>query len=328
MKRFLVFIGFVCAAMISSAQVNVDTNGNVGIKKNSGGYSLDVNGTLRINGLANWEASHLIIDQQVATGTFVHPTIRPSSDWYGSLGTATYRFGFLYCDHVKTRVLTETSDERLKTNIKDLDGAMPLLLKLRPVRFDWNASNFNVGDATLKRDLTEKGKNNIGFLAQEVQEVLPEIVNYEKSSDTYSIQYTALIPVLVEALKEQQAQIEDLRLQLKSLERCCDTYEKSIIITSNNSLENRTQVKGWLGQNIPNPFNERTIIPCNVPENSSRANITIFNMMGNQLKQITITGKGDQKIDVERDLFVPGIYLYSLVVDGKEIDTKKMILEY
>jgi len=63
----------------------------------------------------------------------------------------------------------------------------------------------------------ERKKNQIGFIAQEVDKVLPEVVNYNDSTDTWAISYTRVIPVLVEAIKEQQVLIENLEDEIHEM---------------------------------------------------------------------------------------------------------------
>ncbi|HIE01180.1 MAG TPA: tail fiber domain-containing protein [Thiotrichaceae bacterium] len=88
------------------------------------------------------------------------------------------------------------SDQRLKQNIHSLENAISKLAQLRGVSFNW-------------KDNTQNANTQIGFIAQEVETVLPELVSTD--SDAYkSIAYGKLTAVLVEAVKEQQLQIERL----------------------------------------------------------------------------------------------------------------------
>ena len=102
-----------------------------------------------------------------------------------------------------TYAWNNTSDKRLKTNIKPLEGALQSVLKLQGVTFNW------------KDETNHRPGQNIGFIAQEVKEILPEIVNgggkdKEGNEIYYSIEYATLTPVLVEAIKEQQEAINKL----------------------------------------------------------------------------------------------------------------------
>jgi hypothetical protein len=59
-----------------------------------------------------------------------------------------------------------------------------------------------------------ENKIDFGFLAQEIKEVFPEVVSLDSTTNYYSVNYVKLIPVLIEAVKEQQAQIEELKKQI------------------------------------------------------------------------------------------------------------------
>ena len=95
-----------------------------------------------------------------------------------------------------------TKDETLKTNIRDLETGLTEVMALKPRRFDWKN-----GDA----------ENVAGFVAQEVEQVLPELVSDYKYSDTEtkkSLKMGDILPTLVKAIQEQQAIIESLKARL------------------------------------------------------------------------------------------------------------------
>jgi hypothetical protein len=83
--------------------------------------------------------------------------------------------------------------------------------------------------------------------------------------------------------------------------------------------------KAELYQNIPNPFNESSVIKFSIPENSKTAFIIVYDMQGKQLKKYSLT-KGSSQVLVAANEYKAGMYLYSLIVDHKEIDTKRMII--
>jgi len=120
--------------------------------------------------------------------------------------------------------------------------------------------------------------------------------------------YTELIPVLVDVVKEQQKQINYLLGKGKGIEQ--------IDAITNDAM---------LYQNNPNPFSEKTEIKFYVPENSSNAFICIYDMTGSELMKLNVT-KGHSSVTISGSQLKAGMYLYSLIVDGKEIDTKRMIL--
>jgi len=96
---------------------------------------------------------------------------------------------------VRASAFVTYSDENLKTNVETFDNALDKVMNLRGVTYDWKSS----------------GTADFGFIAQEIQEVLPECV---AEGDIMGVDYARVSAVLVEAIKEQQAQIEDLKAKL------------------------------------------------------------------------------------------------------------------
>ena len=110
---------------------------------------------------------------------------------------------------VKALGFSNTSDARLKRNVSEIEDALGLVSRLRGVRYVWDAS------ADPERRF-ESGRR-LGFLAQEVKAVLPEVVR-EDASGYLSVGYQEVVPVLVEAIKQQQAEIDALKARLARLE--------------------------------------------------------------------------------------------------------------
>lgn len=108
------------------------------------------------------------------------------------------------------------SDARLKTNIQPISNALPIVLRLNPVRYDWREPSERSVGKTLNLAV---GERQIGFIAQEVEKVIPEAVAKPgKGADaTYGLKQENLIPLLVAAIKEQQAEIEQLRATVAAL---------------------------------------------------------------------------------------------------------------
>ena len=106
------------------------------------------------------------------------------------------------------------SDIRLKTGIETLKDSLETLMKLEVVEYDWNG-NLN----ETEYEYFEKNKNlhTIGLIAQNVRQYYPEVVELG-SNGYYSLNYTKLNSVLVEAIKEQQLFIEDIDKELEYIE--------------------------------------------------------------------------------------------------------------
>ena len=98
---------------------------------------------------------------------------------------------------------TGTSDERLKNITGNIENALDAVQTLRAVKFTWIAD--------------EENKSQVGLIAQDVQAVLPEIIS-EDAEGYLGIRYTETIPLLVAAIKEQQAIIETLTTRIEALE--------------------------------------------------------------------------------------------------------------
>ena len=94
------------------------------------------------------------------------------------------------------------SDKRLKENIKPIKSALDKVSKLQGVTFDWKKS-----DSIL--DI----KKDIGFIAQDVQKVVPELVR-ENEDGMLSMRHQGVTPILLEAIKELKAEIEELKKQI------------------------------------------------------------------------------------------------------------------
>ena len=95
--------------------------------------------------------------------------------------------------------ISSLSDERLKENIKDLETGLDEVMALKPRRFDW-------------RDREEK--NVAGFIAQEVEPVLPDLIGdfmHDDLDDAKTVKMSDMIPTLVKAIQEQQEIIEELK---------------------------------------------------------------------------------------------------------------------
>ena len=91
------------------------------------------------------------------------------------------------------------SDKRLKENIKPIESALDKVSKLQGVTFDWK-----------KSDSILKIKQDIGFIAQDVQKVIPELVR-ENEDGMLSMRHQGIAPILLEAIKELKAEIEELK---------------------------------------------------------------------------------------------------------------------
>jgi hypothetical protein len=104
--------------------------------------------------------------------------------------------------------LTQTSDARFKTNVQTFNNALDAILSLRGISFDW--------DRQAWKEKNFPAGRQIGFLAQEVEQVLPELVSTDRQGYK-SVAYANVVPVLVEAIKQQQSQMDAQQKQLEAV---------------------------------------------------------------------------------------------------------------
>jgi hypothetical protein len=104
-----------------------------------------------------------------------------------------------------------TSDARLKKDVQPIGDALAIVEALRGVTFNWDQTV----DPALKLD----DRNHVGFLAQEVEKVLPQAVSTATDArQTKSVAYSEVIPVLTEAIKQLKAENDALKARLDALE--------------------------------------------------------------------------------------------------------------
>jgi hypothetical protein len=217
---------------------------------------------------------------------------------------------------VRCQYLVVTSDEKMKTNIKKLENSLEKVLKLKGVTYNWNQA--------YSKEKQLDGFGQIGFLAQEVAKVVPEAVGVNQDGE-YAMNYISLIPLLSEAIKEQNNTINELKEKIELLSQ----NESNNLTPTGVSINNSTSIENALakmGQNAPNPFNKETTISCQIPENVSSASLYVFDMQGKQLKKLDIATRGNVDVKIEANQFTPGMYLYGLFTDGKEVSVKRMII--
>ncbi len=212
---------------------------------------------------------------------------------------------------VRANLFIPSSDQRYKTNIANISGALDKIKQLTGRTFYYDTISFS------KREFTSQ--KQIGLIAQEVLPVVPEIV-YKDSAGYYSLDYDRLVALLIEGMKDQQAQIDSLKNSNSQNSNNNKSFSQNIP-TTDVTLE----TAAMLFQNTPNPFGNQTSIGYILPDKVQHAEMVFYDEYGNELKHVVLNDRGKAKIDVDAQNLASGIYSYSLIVDGKMIDTRKMI---
>ncbi|MCH8904367.1 MAG: tail fiber domain-containing protein, partial [Bacteroidetes bacterium] len=127
----------------------------------------------------------------------------------GNVGVKTNNpsYDFHVNGKMKSDGYTETSDRRLKKEIHTLENALDKVMALRGVSYYWRVDEF--------KDRNLDSRLQMGVIAQEIEEILPNVVDTDKEGYK-SVQYTQLVPLLIEAMQEQQAIIDQQNILLQS----------------------------------------------------------------------------------------------------------------
>ena len=218
--------------------------------------------------------------------------------------------------------LTQTSDYRLKDNVRQLDnGSLDKLMNVNVVKYRLKNFEINAIDSIERKhyaydeDSPLLKIDHYGMIAQELQEIYPELV-VEGGDGYLSINYSELIPILIKSIQELKGKV--------------DEFEENANRSANRGGETtqirKTEFPAALYQNNPNPFTENTIVKCLIPQEVSSAVLYIYDMNGHQINSINIAERGEVSITIEGNSLDAGLYMYSLITDGAVIDTKRMIL--
>jgi hypothetical protein len=146
-----------------------------------------------------------------------------------------------------------------------------------------------------------------GFIAQELREIYPNLV-LEDDYGHLSLNYIGLIPVLVESIKELNTKINVL--EGKDISKNTMNFGSGAVLYQNN----------------PNPFNEQTEIKYFIPSDASSASICIYDMTGKEITKYEIRDRNNGSITINANRLQAGMYMYTLLVDGREVSTHRMIL--
>ncbi len=260
---------------------------------------------------------------------------------------------------------TSISDERLKTAITPFLDGMDVINQINPIKYKYTGTGgmptesyyygvkaqdlqeiapYTVGYITLVANQSETGTFNV------IEHLTPDSSGNEKVIiEALSFNHDALIYVMINALKEEKQKSDDLEGRVAELDalvrNCCaasapkslniieeDGTQQNQNLRNGNSRENTTQVielsysdNAILYQNIPNPFGDETTINYYLPQSVNSAKIVFYNDMGQKIKEVNLEHKNNASLNIKTSELAQGIYSYSLEVDGKVAETKKML---
>lgn len=233
---------------------------------------------------------------------------------------------------------TNISDGRYKKNVREDVKGLDFINKLRPVTYNLDVTGISKKlNEDRGRELNDEQKNSIsekekviysGFIAQEVETAANEtkydfsgVDKPKNENDLYGLRYAEFVVPLVKAVQELSKQNDDLQKQIDELKSKMELSEVSDYTEEAGTLSSAT-----LEQNVPNPFRQQTTIRYTIPSNYHSAILQISDMKGNILKSWSINQVGKGELTIRGEELQSGVYQNTLIVDGKKIDTKQMVI--
>ncbi len=257
---------------------------------------------------------------------------------------------------------TNISDGRVKKNILQNVPGLTFINQLQPVTYNLNLdaadkiveppvhkdAKGNTIQPTQEQLAARSAKEQIvytGFIAQDVEKAAQKVsYNFsgvdaaKNSKDLYGLRYAEFVVPLVKAVQElsainevKDAKIDTLQQQLNDLKstvaqmqsamsQCCNSFSSGMQSAVSNISD---QPK--LDQNVPNPFNGSSYISYYIPQGFHSAQLMVVDISGHTLKTFALANSGYGKQVISGSEMAAGMYQYSLLIDGKLIDTKKMV---
>ena len=287
------------------------------------GYNYGVYGNLRgvndgsgIVGSVNNEC--LYIDGRYAG--YFNGAVKVTGGIYGSLYSPSATSNTRSTSSILLSEIDGTSNTTVTEKLSGLSAMQFNMRNQEAIDANSRSSSDTTTVSTQKTtELTEAKVERIhyGLDAVALQEVYPDLV-YENDKGELFVNYIEMIPLLVQSIKELQAQIT-------VLQGGGEVYEVGARRMTTD-IKEEVVVKASVSQNTPNPFSESTTIQYALPNDVVTALLCVYDLNGKQLIQKKLTDRGYASVTLHGGELPAGMYLYSLIADGKVIDTKRMIL--
>jgi hypothetical protein len=216
--------------------------------------------------------------------------------------------------------------------VKDLRSKAVNSLTKSPAQGIAGEDELDVSGADLQDEEIDEGKNDIekiqftGFLAQDVdkaaQKLSYDFSGVDKTGKIWGLRYGDFVVPLVKAVQELSLQNDDLKKQNDELKSRLDKIEAALALqTQDVDLGKNAKLE----QNVPNPYSTTTTISYSLPLNTRDAYINFYASNGALLKSVKLAGTGKGTINVNANELTSGAYRYSLMIDGKAVETKQMV---
>jgi len=261
---------------------------------------------------------------------------------------------FVFNTNLRVNGVDITSDARLKENVQSLQNPLDLLSHVSGVTYNYKLSEINkyrepdkskfteeqsiqenasdmqtsmdaasiekanrdkqLQNVIDRKEAEEASRKRIGFLAQDVEKILPELVKTDEDG-VKSIDYIGFIPLLVESINEMRLTIQEQQNEIEMLQSLLSVETKSTLRST--STGNPDMVEGAKLYNRAGASVSYTL-----PSTFSNAYLQVFDISGRVVKKITLTIANDI-VDINPSEIGYGTFVYALYVDGQKADTLK-----
>lgn len=264
---------------------------------------------------------------------------------------------FVFNTNLRVNGVNITSDARLKENVQSLQNPLNILEQVSGVTYNYKLSEIskyreqddskfseanksqNSLDSQAPTDAAsiekankdklfqseinrveseEANRKRIGFLAQDVQKVLPELVQTDDKG-VMSIDYIGFIPLIVESIKEMQLTIQNQNEQIENLQRLLSGDPESKLRSSSTS-NSTNMIEGAKLYN-----REGASVSYSLPFAFTTANIQVYDITGRMIKDFNLD-KTNNALNISPSEIGYGTFVYVLFVDGRKADILKKIV--
>lgn len=254
---------------------------------------------------------------------------------------------FVFNTNLRVNGVNITSDARMKDNIQPIENPIDILSKVDGVSYTYRLSEIKnnreskenafsetsetttIVDAALtekelrdeqikkeieEREKAEANRKRIGFMAQDIQKVLPELVQTDEKG-IMSIDYIGFIPLIVESLKQMQQTIQDQQKEIETLQSLLPPETKSMFRSTSNE-----EVSVVEGAKLYNRAGAS--VAYTLPAVYTTACLRVFDISGRMLKKVDLTSD-NSIVELVSSEIGYGTFIYALFVDGVKVDTLK-----
>lgn len=244
---------------------------------------------------------------------------------YGESPFASNSFAGYFNGQMLTTNISLISDGKLKENVSNESNMLNQIMRLRPVNYSFKETP----------GLNTPDNLQHGFISQEMAEVFPELTQdvvqpvFDENGAPVSeisfksINYIGLISVLTSAMQEMNT---ELNREIEVLREELADYKANDNVRSSLMQENQDNRGYFMDQNVPNPFEDKTVIRYQLAPGVSNASITVFDLNGRLVKDYPINQNAGELVISALEIG-KGMFIYSLTQGGREMLTKKMIVK-